>query len=75
MKDNMGNGYDAVVTWQADSLTEITLKHNWDTIQEAETWIMETMTKAIKDNPDIEMVSADWEHCGCGKTFELRVGF
>lgn len=67
--------YDCVVTWQKDDLTEITMKHNWDTVDEAEDWIFATMVKAVKDNPNIENVSADWE-CGCmGKTFEINVGF
>lgn len=67
--------YDCVVTWQKDDLTEITLKHNWDTKDEAEDWIFATMVKAVKDNPNIEIVSADWECGGMGKTFEINVGF
>lgn len=32
----MHGTYDCVVTWQKDDLTEITMKHNWDTKDEAE---------------------------------------
>lgn len=67
--------YDCVVTWQKDDLTEVTMKHNWDTVGEAEDWIFATMIKAVKDNPNIENVSADWECSGMGKTFEINVGF
>lgn len=70
----MNDTYDCIVTWQEDNFTEITMKHNWDTIDEAEDWIFATMAKAVKDNPNIENVSADWEHCGMGKTFEINVG-
>lgn len=73
----MSDTYDCIVTWQEDDLTEITMKHNWDTIDEAEDWIFATMVKAVKDNPNIENVSADWERhsMGMGKTFEINVGF
>ena len=71
----MHDTYDCVVTWQEDNFTEITMKHNWDTTDEAEDWIFATMVKAIKDNPNIENVSADWECGGMGKTFEINVGY
>ena len=71
----MNGTYNCVVTWQEDNLTEITMKHNWDTKDEAEDWIFATMVKSIKNNPNIESVSADWECGDMGKTFEINVGY
>lgn len=71
----MDCAYDCIVTYQTDDLTDVTLKRTAGTEEKAESWILESMCKAVRDNPNIEVVSGDWEHAGMGKTYELAVGF